>query len=103
MSGADDATCMVGLVVINGQEIPVRVDTIGVMHVLRQVSNEETRLEVFRRSAQLDPKRELKSLRQCMACSTVYIEQIDENGQMLLMEFRPSSGQLPDAGKVQSD
>ena len=99
MSGADDATCMLDSVVINGQGIPVRPDTIGVMHVVSEVSNEELRMGLVRQNALVDPRRELKSLRQCMACSTVYIEQIDETGQTLLMERR-LGGQLPDRGRT---
>lgn len=94
MSEADDATCMTGSVIVNGKEIRVSVDTIGVMHIRREVRNEELRLDLVRRSSRVDRDRELKSMRQCLACSVLYIELIDEKGQELLMEFRPPGGQL---------
>ncbi len=96
MSGADDATCMLGSTILDGQEVRVSPDTIGVMHVLREITGKEVRLEIVRRSALVNPGRELRSMRQCVACSTVYLEQIDEDGRLFLMEYRPRGGQLPD-------
>ena len=85
-----DATCMVG-----GD---VRVDTIGIMHVLHEVENERLRLVFVRENERMvrefgpAARRDVVSMKQCEACSRVFVSMRDDFGQDLLMERDPADG-----------
>jgi hypothetical protein len=101
------ATCTLGSVILEGREVRVAPETVGVLHILEEVRSERIRLIILKTHEETNRltglQRELVALRECTNCHTVYVETRDEDGVQFLNEHRRGGTLLADAPPSDED